>query len=232
MNRREVAYHEAGHAVAHILFGHAITEVSIVPRHNESEGHVTPAFGEIALRHFDGDHALRKELARQRVLIAYSGYAAQLLCNAQADRYSVQEDESVAYAISEAYYWPGDSKRWKCRQFRNAKYLMRDNRAAVGAVVAALLKHKTLDQSTVKSIVSAHVDNVPDTIDFDNLAGDLLVPEWAADIVGVSRRTLARWNLRHQGPKPYRIGRLVRYHVVSAPEGSATLCVLDGYVNS
>lgn len=228
MDLREVAYHEAGHAVAHILFGHPIEEITIKPdAGRESLGHVMSVYGGIIRGHCISDDALQMELLRQMVRGAFAGLAAQRLYNPLADPSGSDSDGWQAAALADAFCLGADPIRWKRRQAAAAGMLVRKHRVAVGAVAEALLKRQTLAPSSARKIVKRHSSHVPDELDYFHMRGEFWEQESVAELLGVSVSTLARWRRAGRGPRYLRIGPYVRYHVVPAPPGSPTLCVLD-----
>ena len=228
MDLREVAYHEAGHAVAHILYGHPIDKITIKPDRKEgSLGHVKSVYGDIIQNHcLDND--VQMELARQMVRASFAGLAAQRLFYAHADRRGADQDYWQAAELADGFCMGKDLLRWQRRQIVAAEALVKKHRAAVRAVAEALFKRKTLAPSLARAIVREHVLHVPEEIDYFHMRGEFWESETVADMLRVSPGTLARWRREGRGPKYLKIGRYIRYHAVPAPEGSATLYVVDG----
>lgn len=225
MGQLEIAVHEAGHVIAHVIVGQPFVEVTIVPSEiPPSQGRVTSGWTDALEYHGFGDDALRAEFLRQAVFIAYAGFAAQLMFNPQADPHGVSADDVAAHALAEEYLASGNTRRWLNRQARNARVVMSGHRDAVEAVAVALLRRRTLTARAVRAIVSSHVEQVPDAIDYANLRGSFCDRSTVATIFRLSANRLSRWDDERRGPKVYRIGRLIRYHVFpDESEGGSSL---------
>jgi hypothetical protein len=228
MHRREVAYHEAGHAVAHILYGHPVDEITVKPDpEQESLGHVKSVYGGIIQQHCLADDGLQMEMVRQIVRAIYAGLAAQRLFNARAGRGGADQDYWQAAELADEFCLGNDVQRWHRRQIAAAQILVKEHRAAVSAIADALCKRKTLAPAHARAIVRMHAPRVPEVIDYSKLCGEFWEQESVAELLRVSPDTLARWRRQGRGPTFLRIGRYVRYHVVPAPEGSSTMFVVD-----
>jgi hypothetical protein len=228
MYRREVAYHEAGHTVVHLLYGHPICEVTVRPdRDRGSAGHVESVYGGIIEKLCMDDDSLRMELLRQLVRASYAGYAAQCLANPRADRERSGQDDLQASELASGFLSARDGRRWHHRQMTAAQALVSKHRSAVEAIAGALLKRTTLAPSAARSIVREHVSSVPEEVDYFNLRGEFWDQKTVARHYGVTVATLRRWRTEHRGPRPFTIGRYVRYHACHAPEGSGALYAVD-----
>ena len=229
MDRRQVAYHEAGHAVVHILYGHPIAEITIKPDPvQESLGHVVSIYGGIIANQCVADDALQMELLRQMARASFAGLAAERLYNAEADPAGAEGDDWHAADLADAFCLGKDPVLWQRRQAAAATALVRKHRVAVRDVAEALLRRKTLAPSLARKIVENHVHRVPDEVDYFHMRGEFWDALSVAALLRVSTATLGRWRRAGRGPRYLRIGRYVRYHVVRAPEGSAALFVVDG----
>ena len=229
MDRRQVAFHEAGHAVVHILYGHPIEEITIRPDpEQESLGHVLSVYGGVIQGHCLADDALQLELLRQIVRACFAGHAAERLYNAKADPAGAVWDMRQATDLTDGFCLGKDPVLWQRRQAAAASALLRQHCAAVSAVAEALLKRQALAPSLAREVVKEHVFHVPDEVDYFGMRGEFWETQSVAALLKVSPSTLARWRKTGRGTKALRIGRYVRYHVLPAPPGSATPFVVDG----
>lgn len=152
LSRREVtAHHEAGHAVADLVLGVPIDEVSIRP--NPANG----SLGEVRGSAYEFYGISRRELrmlVRGAVISCYAGFEAERIVDAKADEeVSASHDYALAFELPMRFEVPprgclycGDEvyDRWLGQRRLDAAALVRGNWAQVRVLAGVLLDRERL----------------------------------------------------------------------------------------
>jgi hypothetical protein len=150
--RQEItAHHEAAHAVADLVLGVRIDEVSIQANPEDgTSGHVQG----FAYDFYGCSRTELRKLVKAAVVSCYAGFEAQRLVDPEAD-----EEVSASYDHSEAFNLPmqfevpprgcqycGDDvyDRWLQRQRISAANLVKEHWRQIGAVAAVLIERERL----------------------------------------------------------------------------------------
>ena len=152
------AYHEAGHVVVAAHFGLPITDVTIVPSGDAlgKATHPSPLMLDL-----EGTAAARRRAAREMIVAAYAGLAAQRLVEPQAPDFHGSADEENAMCLSQKYAvlprncgFVGDEahEAYLEKLRGEAKRLVRRLRMAIDALARELLGRKTIPGGEAVSI--------------------------------------------------------------------------------
>lgn len=155
MGERDTAQHEAGHAVADYRLGFGVLQTSILPA-DGNLGHELPMGG------WDDTDS-----AERYVISLLAGFAAELEFDPsrmkQARLGACQDFEDATSVVERLA--PPDPRRHMKDLLHRAFDLVRQNRAAIDALAAELIAHRTLPGDEVEFIV--------EIADGDGCAADL-----------------------------------------------------------
>jgi hypothetical protein len=152
-NIEGTAHHEAGHAVACLLFGIAFDSVTIV-RADDSNGHLTrPKPGWYNTDHFDDRHLLR---IRDEIAQDFAGQIAEWKYRGKRPRYGTQDDNQQAFDL--ALKLTGGGKTTGafleyCWCF--AEEFVNSNWNSIQLIAGELTKGKTLTSRQLSEITAA-----------------------------------------------------------------------------
>jgi len=128
IDKRQIAHHEAGHAVIAYRFKHGLGSLTIRPNENASTLGSCSSEGEWQ----DGSRD------REQIIVLYAGFAAERAYNPKADKQGAAGDELKAANLLQ----PGSESTLRAR----AEQLVQENWIQISAVADALLEHETLDE--------------------------------------------------------------------------------------
>ncbi|MGO9665730.1 MAG: hypothetical protein ACLP66_20765 [Polyangia bacterium] len=158
---KATAYHEAGHAVLMAYFGLGFSDVTIAPdAERDSDGHITHP-SPLGYEGCDGKRE-RRAVARQLILMAYAGVAAERLIQPDAPDYHGASDEENAFQLSRTYgvqprhlSFVGDAQHWEFlgRLQNEARGLVLRLRAPIAKLADELLSRTTLTWAEVEAVV-------------------------------------------------------------------------------
>lgn len=147
MDLERIAYHEAGHAVAHIRLNVLQNMASIKPK----DGNL----GNVSAEGIE--HVWKPEEARPQVLCYCAGYAALVAtgCSDEVAKQGADDDFENATELIDTWGLSGTLEEWQGQ----AVELMSgpDNIRAVDSVDKALMKYETLDADYMDVLVD-HAD--------------------------------------------------------------------------
>ena len=158
---KEIAYHEAAHAVACVVQDLSMKEVTIEPGKIEGcLGHITHHSPEGY--DFRGSRARgQKKVARQMVIVCYAGFEAQQRLNPSASDEHSQIDVNDASSLLNDYHVYNVKKFEENNNYiydfidklrDEARRLVKREWSAIEAVASRLLEKRTLSELEVKSI--------------------------------------------------------------------------------
>jgi hypothetical protein len=156
---RAIAYHEAGHAVVAIVLGLRITSVQLKERRVRGGIAAATVYILDAWKWKDFGPRLRFEFAKLAVTFFFAGYEAQRLVDSTLFSTLMADDDTTqaAYLLHQAKVFPdgrpkyirgcnklGDETywRWLDNRQKEARRIVRWERAAVGAVAIELMRKK------------------------------------------------------------------------------------------
>ncbi len=128
MDRRQIAFHEAGHVVIAYRLGLPTNRVTIEPDGN------TLGICQTEATWSDG------AFAEENILTDYAGYAAECLCNPTASRDGSDSDEMDAAELIEQF--PG---RTEAELRDHAARMVAAHRDEIEAVAEALMRYTMLE---------------------------------------------------------------------------------------
>jgi hypothetical protein len=149
-DRRETAYHEAGHAVVAIALGETVEEVAIADRHEKSlmeDDEGCTGYTRWGATPFEGGEW--SDQFRDRIAILAAGYIACRLAGLNWMEKALDDHDTIRRRLSGLEDWSGKEK--------NAEKLAYDtlarHRAALDAVAAQLLERGRLSGFEVGDII-------------------------------------------------------------------------------
>jgi ATP-dependent Zn protease len=156
----ETAYHEAGHAVAAIVFGYLADSdfLTIVAKDNilGCVSHLPP------LMQGCQNKKQMRSLVEQMCIGLYAGFAAQRLVDPNAPEFHGEDDEIQAWNLPKDHGFAprgcqfiGDDvyERYLYRLKRKAERFVKMQRPVIDALAAALLKRKSMTGAEAMEIV-------------------------------------------------------------------------------
>jgi ATP-dependent Zn protease len=150
-DKRSIAYHEAGHAVLHLLAGHEIESATIAGDDDAKGRVVCDVSGLEVLRYEDDD--VRQVPFERQIMACMAGVIAQRQFAPQSATADDSEfDHSVAHEWFDALEVPRGEIRdayWHLLELRTGA-LVKEHWGRVERIAAALLEHETLTGAQVE----------------------------------------------------------------------------------
>lgn len=145
------AYHEAGHAVMHIVRSIPIDYVTIVPN-DDYKGAVRWNHGPSVMLNMNMGNNSReiRSLAIDAILISLAGPVAEEKFAGLYDKNGSADD--LFHADEIAMHYSRNPEKYIKAKFAETRKVISRNWRLVGRVAEALLEHKTLDHDTLLEI--------------------------------------------------------------------------------
>lgn len=152
MTLKEVAYHEAGHAVMHVIRDIPFERATIIPT-DDFHGSVKCDTGQsIALYLNLGQNSREnRALAIGTILCYLAGPAAEERLTGRYDEAGASHDMREVEQI--ALYYSRNPERYIQAKMREARQVIHQNWRHVDKVAKALLEHQTVDWSTTLDLL-------------------------------------------------------------------------------
>ena len=156
MTMESTAYHEAGHAIMHVVRGVPMDLVTIVSN-DDYNGVCRWNHGPSIMLTMNMGNTSRayRELAIDSILISLSGAAAEERFSGRYDKDGAEDDMNSAYNV--AVYYSRNPDKYLSSKFGEARKIIRDNWRQVDLVAKALLEQKTLTWDDVLNLLGKGV---------------------------------------------------------------------------
>jgi hypothetical protein len=148
------AYHEAGHAVAHWLFGFPIDRATITPSVDYA-GAVSGPVVHIQFAEESDDSQEAEKKLRQAAVVHLAGAEAQRYYDARTLRpwHSEEDRENAAEALWHLGYAPGHLELIYKELVDETAQLVREHWQRIQTIAAALLEHRELTGADVYGLL-------------------------------------------------------------------------------